>query len=76
MTGVHHGTVSRVTAAGVFLKVRTLDRNREYGPAAGLAEVVLVDGSPTTRTLAQGDRVLVAAVAGDPNVVAVLRRLP
>lgn len=67
MTGLWHATVVRVEAGGyVHVQCPRLGGARTYGPLEGLQGV----------TLAAGDRLLVGLVEGDPNDLAIVRRLP
>lgn len=87
-SGVWRGTVTRITDAGVFIRVAR-QTGHEYGPveiAEGLYTAGLttaLDGmhahalQPTDHLLAVGDSVLVAFLEGrdnDPVVITRLRR--
>lgn len=60
----YRAVVTRITAAGVFVRVKSYGGETEFGPLTGLVGVVL----------AAGDRLLVALHEGDS--IAIIRQLP
>jgi hypothetical protein len=63
---MHVGTVTRVAAGYLYVRVPDLDPGREFGPLEPLAGV----------TIGTGQRVLVAQLGQQPGTLAVVRQLP